>query len=315
MFKTVHFSTAFLLQLVLASDACYSNVECYSGWCEGGSLFSSGYCAPKRNDGEKAYWNEHLARNDPNSCKSRYEICGICGWKMSNWNSCSANSNCWSGRCDAAHIHCDGTCIEHDYIFNPSSNLVTYHDYNSCGPRGDDAQADLGQCQYGYRVVGAEKNDNYAVKARVNGCDYFAYSVYECAQIDTLSDGFCYYFLNRATRRTLDAYTSGDVHGHFFNGGNYQKWYAEMSGNNYMFKNKATGRYLDSNTAGDAYTHAYNGGNYQKWTAHLNGNDYYWLQNLATGRILDSNTAGDVYTGFFNGGKYQEWVVSVTPCS
>uniref|UniRef100_A0A7R9ZAY6 Ricin B lectin domain-containing protein n=1 Tax=Pseudictyota dubia TaxID=2749911 RepID=A0A7R9ZAY6_9STRA len=205
---------------------------------------------------------------------------------MSNGKACSANSDCWSGHCDGygSGLHdlfplwgCAGRCVGDDFVFDPSSNLVSYHDYNSCGPRGDDAQADLGQCQYGYRVVGAEKNDNYAVKARVNGCDYFAYTAYECLTTedwsDTLSDGLCYNFRNRATGRILDAYTSGDVHAHAFNGGNYQKWYAEMSGNNYMFKNKATGRYLDS------------------------------------------NTAGDVYTGVYNGGKYQEWVVSVTPCS
>mmetsp|Transcript_35529 Transcript_35529/g.65267 ORF Transcript_35529/g.65267 Transcript_35529/m.65267 type:complete len:281 (+) Transcript_35529:775-1617(+) len=280
MFKTVHFSMAFLLVQAPLALACHKNSDCTTGWCEGGYWLASGTCKPKRNDGENVWYNENVYYGgffDYNSCKSGDGKCGVCGWKMSNGKACSANSDCWSGRCDGDGVKCMGTCIEHDYIFNPSSNLVTYHDYNSCGPRGDDAQADLGQCQYGYRVVGAEKNDNYAVKARVNGCDYFAYTAYECLTTedwsDTLSDGLCYNFRNRATGRILDAYTSGDVHAHAFNGGNYQKWYAEMSGNNYMFKNKATGRYLDS------------------------------------------NTAGDVYTGVYNGGKYQEWVVSVTPCS
>jgi len=64
--------------------------------------------------------------------------------------------------------------------FDPNSNLVSYTDRASCGPRGNDANADLSQCSAGSRVVKRVRVDNWKVVAVVDGCDYFAYTIYEC---------------------------------------------------------------------------------------------------------------------------------------
>ena len=65
-------------------------------------------------------------------------------------------------------------------IFNPSSTLVSYHDKESCGPRGNDANADLSQCAHGASVKKKVPWDNWKTVAEVNGCEYFSYLVYEC---------------------------------------------------------------------------------------------------------------------------------------
>ncbi len=65
--------------------------------------------------------------------------------------------------------------------FDPSSTLTSYIDHGGCGPRGDDAQADLSQCTNGFEVDYDERLDNWKVVATVNGCDYFEYIVYKCS--------------------------------------------------------------------------------------------------------------------------------------
>ena len=45
---------------------------------------------------------------------------------------------------------------------------------------GDDAKADLSQCVSAAKVVFEKKLDNYNVVATMDGCDYFAYTVYSC---------------------------------------------------------------------------------------------------------------------------------------
>jgi len=180
--------------------------------------------------------------------------------------------------------------------FNPSSNLVSYWDYNSCGPRGDDAKANLVQCQHGHREV--EKGTD----VHVNGCHYFEYTVYECKPE-------CLFFRNGA-KEYLDSNAARDVYTHSFNGGNNQKWNIFRDGNDFLFENRATLLYLDSNTAGDVYTLPYNGGNYQRWTATYNGN-YYIFKNKATGKVLDAGY--DVFAHTLNGGLYQQW--TGTDCS
>lgn len=64
--------------------------------------------------------------------------------------------------------------------FDPTSTLTSYWDVGACGPRGDDAKADLSQCPQGHIVLKQVANNNYAVAATISGCDYFAYTVYEC---------------------------------------------------------------------------------------------------------------------------------------
>jgi len=73
-------------------------------------------------------------------------------------------------------------------IFDPKSSLVTYHDHKSCGPRGDDAQADLSQCGFwGHYIKKEGKFDDWKVLATINGCEYFSYTVYTCLRWDGLS--------------------------------------------------------------------------------------------------------------------------------
>jgi len=64
--------------------------------------------------------------------------------------------------------------------FDPSSSLVSYIDNRSCGPRGDDAKADLSQCSNGYIKVEHVPLNNYQVVATIDGCDYYAYTIYQC---------------------------------------------------------------------------------------------------------------------------------------
>ena len=53
-------------------------------------------------------------------------------------------------------------------------------DNGACGPRGDDASADLSQCAYGIDLVCKIAFDSYKVVATINGCDYFAITSYKC---------------------------------------------------------------------------------------------------------------------------------------
>ena len=71
-------------------------------------------------------------------------------------------------------------CTEPAAPFDPTSSLVSYTDDGNCGPRGDDANADLGQCNFGSEVVKEVQNDGYNVVAQINGCKYFAYTTYKC---------------------------------------------------------------------------------------------------------------------------------------
>jgi hypothetical protein len=68
--------------------------------------------------------------------------------------------------------------------FDPTSQLVSYTDQGSCGPRGDDAKAALGVCTSvrdgSYKIVDEVKNDGWKTAAAIGGCNYFAYTVYEC---------------------------------------------------------------------------------------------------------------------------------------
>merc|ERR1712232_154181 len=64
--------------------------------------------------------------------------------------------------------------------FDPTSPLTSYMDRGACGPRGNDAEADTFSCVAGAIPVHIVPNDRYQIVARVNGCDYFAYTIYTC---------------------------------------------------------------------------------------------------------------------------------------
>ena len=71
--------------------------------------------------------------------------------------------------------------------FDPKSPLTSYIDHRACGPRGDDAKADTSACPDGRAMVikkqGIEKDADgrwEVIHTDVDGCEYFAYTIYEC---------------------------------------------------------------------------------------------------------------------------------------
>jgi len=65
-------------------------------------------------------------------------------------------------------------------LFDPSSALTSYVDQGGCGPRGNDANADLSQCTEGSYVLFVLPFDNWKCVARINGCCYYSATVYKC---------------------------------------------------------------------------------------------------------------------------------------
>lgn len=101
------------------------------------------------------------------------------------------------------------------FLFDPYSNLVTYTDHGSCGPRGDDAQADLAQCEFGYRVVKKAPFRNWSYVSFINGCGYYEVTVYECvtnlALQGTATQSSFYSSLNPASK-AIDNDTTSHTH-------------------------------------------------------------------------------------------------------
>jgi len=65
--------------------------------------------------------------------------------------------------------------------FDPTSPLVSYQDDGTCGPRGDDAKADLRRCgAMGAEVVSSMSMVDYKIQTRVKGCGFFAWTIYRC---------------------------------------------------------------------------------------------------------------------------------------
>ena len=67
--------------------------------------------------------------------------------------------------------------------FDPKSPLTSYIDHRACGPRGDDAKADTSACPDGRAMVIKKQRWGSAqevVHTDVDGCEYFAYTIYEC---------------------------------------------------------------------------------------------------------------------------------------
>jgi len=80
-----------------------------------------------------------------------------------------------------------------------NSKLVSYVDHGSCGPRGDDAVADLSICPDGRaHVVKSLPWSNWeVVHTDIHNCDYFEVTAYECAD-DTQSPLVSYLFDTRS---------------------------------------------------------------------------------------------------------------------
>ena len=66
--------------------------------------------------------------------------------------------------------------------FDPKSPLTSYIDHRACGPRGDDAKADTSACPDGWAMVIKKQRWGGAevIHTDVDGCEYFAYTIYEC---------------------------------------------------------------------------------------------------------------------------------------
>merc|ERR1712232_1256566 len=69
-------------------------------------------------------------------------------------------------------------------VFDPSSPLVSYWDQGACGPRGDDAEVDKSKCAAGAYIVEEVPMKNWQCVATINGCCYFAYTIYACKGTD-----------------------------------------------------------------------------------------------------------------------------------
>ena len=66
--------------------------------------------------------------------------------------------------------------------FDPTSLFVSYIDLAGCGPKGDDARADLSPCQHGHYIVSSvPPNQNFDTIATIAGCEYAAYEMYACS--------------------------------------------------------------------------------------------------------------------------------------
>lgn len=76
---------------------------------------------------------------------------------------------------------CPGSCFSCE--FDPASTLCSYVDVGSCGPRGDDASFDAGQCPHGVRTIAAANQTGTTVVRRIGSCQYVAFACYECATL------------------------------------------------------------------------------------------------------------------------------------
>ena len=87
---------------------------------------------------------------------------------------------------------CPGSCYACE--FDPASTFCSYVDVGSCGPRGDDASFDAGQCPHGVRTTAAAdpapdpaadpaNQTGMTVVRRIGSCQYVAFACYECATL------------------------------------------------------------------------------------------------------------------------------------
>lgn len=66
-------------------------------------------------------------------------------------------------------------------LFDPNSTLSSYTSAG-CGPRGHDAQANLSQCFFGFRLVEAKISSDGIPVSNINNCLYYSFKKYECME-------------------------------------------------------------------------------------------------------------------------------------
>lgn len=100
--------------------------------------------------------------------------------------------NCSSETFDETGFDCtcqftdeEGCCyyswkIYECYGFGKSNTLTSYTDHGGCGFWGNDAQANLSQCDHGYYKAHFKPIDDWKYVAYIDGCGYYEYTIYEC---------------------------------------------------------------------------------------------------------------------------------------
>eukprot|EP00588_Corethron_pennatum_P009787 CAMPEP_0194273888 /NCGR_PEP_ID=MMETSP0169-20130528/7129_1 /TAXON_ID=218684 /ORGANISM="Corethron pennatum, Strain L29A3" /LENGTH=770 /DNA_ID=CAMNT_0039016963 /DNA_START=195 /DNA_END=2504 /DNA_ORIENTATION=+ len=72
--------------------------------------------------------------------------------------------------------------------WDPKSTLTSYWDAGNCGPRGDDARADVSHCPGGEaKVVESVEGFEDIIISTIEGCDYYSYTTYACNAFDPTS--------------------------------------------------------------------------------------------------------------------------------
>lgn len=71
--------------------------------------------------------------------------------------------------------------------FDPSSPLVAYRGAGNCGPRGEEARAEISTCVHGHKVISEVKSQLGEAVVEVRGCSFFEYTVYECLEDEDTS--------------------------------------------------------------------------------------------------------------------------------
>jgi len=74
---------------------------------------------------------------------------------------------------------CFSGAVNPSGLFDPTDVFTAYIDRDDCGPRGNDPKA-IFSCPGDYTVVENEPLAGYKVVARIDGCDYFCYTIFAC---------------------------------------------------------------------------------------------------------------------------------------
>eukprot|EP00794_Sanderia_malayensis_P019570 gene19570-21501_t len=137
-------------------SGCNKNSDCASGFCDGGTFWTSGTCRALVADGKLC-----LQNGDSNSCVSKQCTCSYCGRKMAAGYKCSTNDNCISGWCHGTFTaFCKGTC---------KSRV-----------------ADGGTC-----LSGGDSNSCVSLQCTCGKCGKKLPNGYQCSSNDNCKSGWC----------------------------------------------------------------------------------------------------------------------------
>lgn len=66
-------------------------------------------------------------------------------------------------------------------LFDPMNTLTSYESAG-CGPRGHDAEANLSQCFFGFRLIEAKMSADGIPVSNIKNCLYYSFKQYECME-------------------------------------------------------------------------------------------------------------------------------------